>query len=82
LGLNRGQIAALQFHGQLVVKTASATATCNWLMVSKEIDFMASGMLEPDQWRLVTLERRLPRGSDDVKIYQRSPRKEMPFSSN
>ena len=72
LGLNRGQIAALQFHGMLVIKTASATANCNWLMVGKDVDLTASSMLEPDQWLLVTPLRKASRGSEEVKIYRRS----------
>ena len=72
LGLNRGQISALQFHGRLVIKTASAAATCNWLMVGKDIDLTASNMLEPNQWLLVTPLRKASRGSEEVKIYRRS----------
>lgn len=72
LGLTRGQVAALQFHSQRVIKTSSATALCNWLMVGKDFDMPTLGKRNASQWYLAPPLRPSLKFSDEFKIYQRA----------
>lgn len=71
-GLSRGQIAAFQFHGQLVIKPASEQALCPWLIVDKDASSTLRAAVDMTQW---TLHSSLPRPSDrdeDILIYKRT----------
>lgn len=52
LGLSRGQIAAFQFHGHLVLKPVGSEAACSWLIVSKDALTTLSEIVDPTDWSL------------------------------
>ncbi len=71
--LSRGQIAAFEFHGALVLKPADANASCPWLIADRNALLTLSDTVD--------MTRLTPRGTirhptdrdEDVLIYQRKP---------
>ena len=70
-GLNRGQIAAFQFHGRLLVKPAGAQANCPWLIVDRDAANTLSASVELTQWTLHSTLQRPSDRDEDVLIYKR-----------
>jgi hypothetical protein len=71
LGLNRGQIAALQFHGQLQLQALDANTTCLWLIADidttrKHPDIMASPL-----WQLRRTTGHPAERKDSIWLYER-----------
>jgi hypothetical protein len=70
-GLNRGQIAAFEFHGQLNLQPASAQAQCPWLLVDTNARSTLGKSVNLRQWALhATVPRPADKG-DDILIFQR-----------
>lgn len=70
-GLNRGQIAAFEFHGQLNLQPASAQAGCPWLLVDTNARSTLGKSVNLRQWVLhATVPRPADKG-DDMLIFQR-----------
>ena len=57
-GLSRGQIAALQFHGQLTVHPAASKAKCTWLVVDAADAATMGQSVDPEQWEYRARVRR------------------------
>lgn len=77
LGLSRGQIAAFQFHGKLVMKPASASASCPWLIVDKDAVKTLPANVNPAQWRLHSSMRHPSDRNEDLLIYKRAGKEEV-----
>jgi hypothetical protein len=71
LGLSRGQIAAFQFHGQLLLKPFSEPASCLWLLVNKDALKATSAMPDMSAWDLHSTIRHPSDRDEEVLIYQR-----------
>ncbi|HYF19910.1 MAG TPA: hypothetical protein VEA40_18730, partial [Ramlibacter sp.] len=72
-GLNRGQVAALRYHGRLDLHSAGA-GTCRWLIVSSEAQASAPVAIDMKQWQLVATVRRPTDARDNVLLYRRQAR--------
>ncbi|MGZ5270734.1 MAG: hypothetical protein ACXWC6_08965 [Ramlibacter sp.] len=71
VGLNRGQVAAMRFHGQLELRTAGPVASCPWLVVTSEFQQVAAMALNMKQWELVATVRRPTDAKDNLLLYRR-----------
>ena len=69
-GLSRGQIAAFQFHGQLVLKPIGATASCPWLIVDRDAANTLPAGVDMSHWTLHSTARRPSDRDEDVLIYR------------
>ncbi len=69
-GLNRGQVAALQYHGRLEVRSASIVGTCPWLVVASEVQPTARMALDLQRWELVATVRRPTDARDNLLVYR------------
>ena len=70
-GLSRGQIAAFQFHGHLLLKPASANASCPWMIVSRDAVKTLSQTVDIAGWALHNRTRHPSDRDEDVLIYKR-----------
>ncbi len=70
LGLSRGHIAALRFHGPLEAKPIGSAARCPWLIVNKEA-VTASDAPDLKDWKLNSILRHPSDRDEDLLIYQR-----------
>lgn len=70
-GLNRGQIAAFEFHGQLQLQPASASARCPWLLVDTNARSTLGKSVNLRQWALHATVPRPADKEDDMLIFQR-----------
>jgi 4-amino-4-deoxy-L-arabinose transferase-like glycosyltransferase len=71
LGLSRGQIAAFQFHGHLLLKPFRKPASCPWLLVNKDALQAPSALADMSGWSLHSTMRHPSDRDEDVLIYQR-----------
>ena len=71
VGLTRGQLAALRFHGGLDLRPAARRSECPWLVMSSEFQPLAEMALDMKQWRLVATVRRPTDARDNVLLYAR-----------
>jgi 4-amino-4-deoxy-L-arabinose transferase-like glycosyltransferase len=69
-GLNRGQIAAFRFHGQLDVHSASADDACPWLVVASDYQAVVKVALDMRRWEPVVTVRRPTDAKDNVLLYR------------
>ncbi len=72
--LDRGQIAAFQFHANLKLRTAGATAQCDWLLVDRDATGSLAGAVDMTQWTPQYFGYRPTDRDDDVLIYRRLTR--------
>lgn len=70
LGLNRGQVAAMRYHGQLELRNAGPAPSCPWLVVTSEFQQVAAMALNMKQWELVATVRRPTDPKDNVLLYR------------
>ncbi|MEJ7929580.1 hypothetical protein WG922_06295 [Ramlibacter sp. AN1015] len=78
IGLTRGQVAALHYHGRLTLRNpasetaqAPAEAPCRWRVLAAEL---AGAELEPlrmDEWLLAATVRRPTDARDTLRVYRR-----------
>jgi hypothetical protein len=73
-GLTRSHIAALQYHGQLELRSASRDGNCPWLIVASEFQPAAAMALDLKRWRLVATVRRPTDAKDNVLLYRKLSR--------
>jgi hypothetical protein len=74
LGLSRGQIAGLRYHGGLDVRPAAGEATCPWLVVALKAAAAAPGSLDMRQWQQPPARVRRPvDATEDLLLYRRAP---------
>ncbi len=71
-GLSRGQIAAFQFHGNLVLKPMGAQPNCPWLIVDKDAVNTLPAPIDLKQWTLHSELRRPSDRDEDLLIYKRA----------
>ncbi|HSW20439.1 MAG TPA: hypothetical protein VLJ86_24665, partial [Ramlibacter sp.] len=57
-GLNRGQIAALRFHGGLTLREAQAKPQCPWRVLPADLPPELAATLRMDAWKQVATVRR------------------------
>ncbi len=70
--LNRGQIAAFQYHGQLRLQPATDTPQCAWLLVDASTARPPRPSLNLTPWALRLNVRRRSDNGEDVRLYQRA----------
>jgi hypothetical protein len=74
LGLSRGQIAGLRYHGGLDVRPAAREASCPWLVVALKAAAEAPGSLDMHQWQQPPARVRRPvDATEDLLLYRRAP---------
>lgn len=71
-GLSRGQIAAFQFHGHLVMKPAGTPARCPWLIVDKDALKTLPAVVDQTQWTMHSSMRHPSDRNEDLLIYKRT----------
>ncbi|MBA2961271.1 MULTISPECIES: hypothetical protein [Ramlibacter] len=69
-GLNRGQVAAFRFHGQLEVHAAGADEDCPWLVIASDYQPVATMALDMKRWTPVVTVRRPTDAKDNVLLYR------------
>jgi len=69
--LNRGQIAAFQYHGQLKLKPIADGAQCDWLLVDATTARPPRGSLDLSPWSLRLNVRRRDDNGENIRLYQR-----------
>ncbi|HSV51401.1 MAG TPA: hypothetical protein VLJ57_04750 [Burkholderiaceae bacterium] len=72
-GLNRGQIAAFQYHGKLALRHAEKMPACPWLLVDADAQQSLPNAVDMQLWTLRGAFRRPADHSDDVLLYTRIP---------
>lgn len=72
-GLDRGQIAAFQYHGKLYLRIAAKTPVCPWLLVDADSQQSLPKAVDMQLWILRGAFRRPADHSDDVLLYKRAP---------
>jgi len=70
-GLGRGQIAALEFYGKLLLKPVGPTANCPWLIAGKELSSTKPTVIDLNRWSLHSNVRHPYDRDENVLIYQR-----------
>src|SRR5674476_604458 len=70
-GLSRGQIAAFEFHGHLVLKRLGTPANCPWLIAGKDNSTIAHTPVDLTQWAWRSSVRHPSDHDEDVILYQR-----------
>ena len=68
-GLNRGQIAALRFHGGMDLRPAARVSQCGWMIASQDWQPIVRASLG-DQWVPVATVRRPTDANDNLHIYK------------
>ena len=71
-GLNRGQIAAFQYHARLKLKPAGRLATCPWLLVDNDAAATLATHVDLTQWALHSTVSRPSDRDEDVLLYRRA----------
>jgi 4-amino-4-deoxy-L-arabinose transferase-like glycosyltransferase len=72
-GLNRGQMAALRYHGRMDLRTATRTAQCPWLISSQDWQAALATTLG-NQWEPVATVRRPTDANDNLHLYRHKSR--------
>jgi hypothetical protein len=72
--LTRGQIAAFQFHGQLVLKPAHGATRCAWLLIDATSARPPPQAVDKNTWLLQLGVRRRADNGEAVQLYQRITR--------
>lgn len=69
-GLNRGQVAAFQYHGSMELKPAGSEATCTWLLMPAQMQPVAPLALDMKAWKAVATVRRPADADDNVVLFR------------
>jgi hypothetical protein len=70
-GLTRPQIAALMYHGQLDLRTASTTSTCTWLVVAGDLELSVPTAFDKKRWSLVARIARPTDPRENLLLYKK-----------
>jgi hypothetical protein len=73
-GLDRGLLAAFQFHSALRLEPAIDSAPCPWLVVDRNMVNQTPEIINPAQWRRHSTLGHPREGEEDIVIYQRVDR--------
>jgi 4-amino-4-deoxy-L-arabinose transferase-like glycosyltransferase len=71
LGLNRAQIAAFMYHGQMDLRHASVEPSCPWLLLAAPIKPAAHIAIDLKRWHEVANVRRPSDKDENVIVYRR-----------
>nr|WP_255429445.1 hypothetical protein [Ramlibacter albus] len=69
-GLNRGQLAALRYHGRMELRNAGRTPQCPWLVVSQDYTALVPLNLGPG-WETLATVRRPTDNNDNLHLFRR-----------
>ncbi|MGE4240400.1 hypothetical protein [Ramlibacter sp.] len=69
-GLNRGQLAALRYHGRMDLQQATTTARCPWLLVAQDVQPALPLALKAAQWQHAATIRRPADAKDNIHVYR------------
>ena len=72
--LTRGQIAAFQFHGHMVLKPAQGATQCSWLLVDATAARPPKQAVDTTTWSLKLGVRRRADNGEAIQLYQRIAR--------
>ncbi|HZY18232.1 MAG TPA: hypothetical protein VFE82_07100 [Ramlibacter sp.] len=70
-GLDRGQTAALRYHGGRELTSADRNGTCPWLVLTSEVQPVAAMALDMRRWELAATVRRPTDTRDNFLLYRR-----------
>jgi 4-amino-4-deoxy-L-arabinose transferase-like glycosyltransferase len=70
-GLNRGQLAALRFHGRMDLRAAQSTPQCRWLVVSQDYRPLVPLNLGEKNWESAGTVRRPTDANDNLHVFRR-----------
>lgn len=70
-GLNRPQVAALLYHGQLDLQVAAGASECPWLVASGDVEASVAMAFDLRRWRLVAKIPRPTDARDNLLLYQK-----------
>jgi hypothetical protein len=70
-GLSRGQIAAFQFHGDLVMRPMGSKNNCPWLIVDKDAIKTLPIKIDKSQWSFHSSMRHPSDRNEDLLVYKR-----------
>ena len=70
-GLNRGQVAAFRYHGQMDLRPAGRHGSCPWLLVAARAQPSIATALDMKGWQLVSSVRRPVDAEDNVLLYRK-----------
>ncbi|HSO45208.1 MAG TPA: hypothetical protein VLQ47_06780 [Rhodoferax sp.] len=73
LGLNRSQIAAFQFHGQLELQTLDAGTPCHWLIADIGTANRRADITQGSRWQLRRSLGHPAERKDSLHLYERQP---------
>lgn len=73
-GLNRGQLAALRFHGNLDLKEAKPEGDCPWLVATQDLQSTMVMAFDAQRWALAAAVRRPTDARDNLLLYRRADR--------
>jgi 4-amino-4-deoxy-L-arabinose transferase-like glycosyltransferase len=73
-GLNRGQLAALRYHGGLELKEATTEGVCPWLVATQDMQSSLGMAFDAERWSLVAAVRRPTDARDNLLLYRRTGR--------
>lgn len=71
-GLNRGQLAAFRYHGQMDLHAATTQGHCRWLVVAADYQASAAIALDMKRWQPVAVVRRPTDAKDNVSLFRRT----------
>jgi 4-amino-4-deoxy-L-arabinose transferase-like glycosyltransferase len=71
VGLNRAQVAALQYHGQLSLQRAGLQDECNWLIADIASWPASERMVNPARWEHVATVARPTDKNDHLLLFRR-----------
>lgn len=72
-GLTRAQIAAFQYHGKLVLRSAGMGAACEGLLVNAQAQATLAQQVNMAQWRWQEAVRRPADDAEVILVYRRLP---------
>ena len=81
-GLNRGQIAAFQYHAGLKLQPAGKVPACPWLLVDNDAASTLGTRADLAQWQLYRSVNRPSDRDEDVLLYVRMPKPASQRASN
>ena len=71
-GINTAQAAALQYHGQLVLRQATPRPVCPYLVVDTDFKSTLGGTVHLPDWVFVTTVRRPADKNENVLLFKRT----------
>lgn len=80
LGLNRSQIAAFKFHGQLELKALDANNQCLWLIADIDTMTQRQDILKSHTWHLRRSMGHPAERKESLWLFERQPQISAPFA--